>query len=150
MQTTTKLVSSPVVVSWCKPDSLIQRTVKGFKQSGVKNELNMTQPCPQISFSGHPWHGAVGQNIFLVYISIKRHSWFFLNHGDVCYILAMFGRRRPVKVDAILFKIVLKCANECLILTYNYVQNPCLYYVKFTMTSTSILLDVLSKARPPN
>ena len=36
----------------------------------------------------------------------------------------MFGRGRPVNVDAILFKIVLKCANKCLILTYNYVQNP--------------------------
>ena len=34
----------------------------------------------------------------------------------------MFGRKRPVKVGPILYKIVLKCAKECLILTYKY--NP--------------------------
>ena len=36
----------------------------------------------------------------------------FLNHGDVCYILAVFSHGRPVNVDAILFKIVLKCAKR--------------------------------------
>ena len=29
--------------------------------------------------------------------------------------------------DAILFKIVLKCAKECLILKYKYIQNPWFY-----------------------
>ena len=43
----------------------------------------------------------VGVNSFwdTLYISTKRHSWFFSNHVDVCYILAMFGRGRPVKGD---------------------------------------------------
>ena len=43
----------------------------------------------------------------------------FSGHADVCYISAMFGRGRPVKVDArndaILFKIGLKSAKESLI-----------------------------------
>ena len=53
----------------------------------------------------------------------------------------MFGRGRPVKVDAILFKIVIKCTNECLILTYNYVQNPCeyAYYYSCVRSNQSII-----------
>ena len=39
----------------------------------------------------------------------------------------MFRRGRLVNVDAILVKIVLKCATECLILKYKYIQNPCFY-----------------------
>ena len=53
-----------------------QMTAK-LVSSESKNESNMPQPCPQISFSGYPRHGAVGQTIFPMYISIKRHSWFF-------------------------------------------------------------------------
>ena len=50
-----------------------------------KNEPNTTQSCPQIYFSGHPRHGAVGQNIFLMYIFIKRHSWFFKSWWCLLY-----------------------------------------------------------------
>ena len=55
------------------------QTTAKLVSSDSKNEPNpnATSPCPQISFSGHPRHGAVGQNIFPMYISIKRHSWFF-------------------------------------------------------------------------
>ena len=66
--------------------------------------------------------------IFSLYAHIYEAAYLFFQiimimvMHDVCYILPMFGRGRPVKVDAILFKTVLKCANECLILTYNYVQ----------------------------
>ena len=49
--------------------------------------MNRTRPnlVPQISFSGHPRHGAVGQNIFPMYISIKRHSWFFKSWWCLLY-----------------------------------------------------------------
>ena len=61
----------------------------------------------------------------------------FSNHGDVCNIFAIFGRRRPVKVDAksgaILFNIAtslffiastgLKCTKEFPILHYKDIQN---------------------------
>ena len=52
-------------------------TTAKLVSSESKNEPNTTQPFPQFSFSGHPPYGAVGQNIFPMYISIKRHSWFF-------------------------------------------------------------------------
>ena len=47
-----------------------------------------TEHDPTLSpnlFSGHPRHGAVGQNIFSMYISIKRHSWFFKSWWCLLY-----------------------------------------------------------------
>ena len=38
-----------------------------------------------LSFSRHPWHGAIGQDIFLVYISILLRSWFFKSWGGLLY-----------------------------------------------------------------
>ena len=66
----------------------------------VKKRTEHDLTCPQISFSGHPRHGAVGQNIFPMYISIKRHSWFFKSWWCLLY-LAMFRRGRPVNVEVI-------------------------------------------------
>ena len=61
------------------------QTTAKLVSSESKNEPNTTQPCPQISFSGYPRHGAVGQNIFHMYISIKRHSWFFKSWWCLLY-----------------------------------------------------------------
>ena len=118
------------------------QTTAKLVSSESKNEPNTT--CPQISFSGHPRHGAVGQNIFPMYISIKRHSWFFKSSWCLLY----FGRDVQTRTTgkcwrqktpfclkivrtcamtpkaAILCKIVHTCAKECLILKYKYVQNP--------------------------
>ena len=91
------------------------RLWKDLSRVDSKTRPNPVPNLLIISFSGLPWHGAVSQNIFLMYISIKRHSWFFKSWWCLLY----FGHvrmRRPVKIDAILFKIVLKCAKECLIL----------------------------------
>ena len=57
-----------------------------------------------ISLSRHPWHGAIGQSIFLMYILfIKQHSWFFKSlWGLLC-----FGCRRLVNVDTKVTKVSL-------------------------------------------
>ena len=61
------------------------QTTAKLVSSESKNEPNTTQPCPQISFSGYSRHGAVGQNIFPMYISIKGHSWFFKSWWCLLY-----------------------------------------------------------------
>ena len=113
------------------------QTTAKLVSSESKNEPNTTSPCPQISFSGHPRHGAVGQNIFLMYISIKRHSCFFkswwclLYFGRVqtrttgkCWLqktpfcLKFVGTCAMTPKAAILFKNVHTCARESLILKY--------------------------------
>ena len=88
-----------------------------------KNEPNTTQPCPQFVdylFLWTPLTWCRRPKYFSLCTYLESGIVGFSNHGDVYYILAMFGRGRPVKVDAILFKIVLKCAKECLILKCKY------------------------------
>ena len=85
---TAKLFSSPVTVTWWKYE--FNRLWKELSRSEWSQKTNRKQPNPVpnlliISFYGHPWHGAVGQNIFPMYISIKRHSWFFKSWWCLLY-----------------------------------------------------------------
>ena len=109
------------------------RLWKDLKQSGVKkrtkNNPTLSPICWLSLFLGI-LDMVLSANTFLMYISIKRHSWFFKSLWCLLYfghVRTRTAGKKLTTVDAILFKIVLKCANECLILKYNYIQNPWQY-----------------------
>ena len=76
-----------------------------------EHEPNTTQPCPQFVdylffLASLTW---CHRPKYFPYVHIYKSGIVsFSDHGDVCFILAKIGRGRPVKVDAILCKIVLK------------------------------------------
>ena len=85
----------------------------------------MTQSCLQFDdylFFGAPFTWCRRPKYFLYVHIYKAAELFFSNHGDVCYILDMFGCRQQVKVDAKSDAILFNIAGSFFFLNFFLLQ----------------------------
>ena len=101
--------------------------MKGFKQSGVKKQTKHDQTLSLNLFFWASSTWCCRPKFFPMYISIKRHSWFFKSWWCLLYFGHVrtwtAGKSWPL-LKPFCLKLSSNAQYECLILTYKYIQNP--------------------------